>query len=147
MGLFSKLFSSVPSQATVKFASEKEAFFAILYACISVDGDVDDEEIQDFIAAVNANQFLRDLDLIDTYRSLALRKEKHGLEAFVGAALPLINDSRKKSLFITAVDLVLSDGIVDKKEEVLLEDIQKGLSISDDFAQKVIEVMLAKNSI
>lgn len=147
MGLFSKLFSNVPTQAVVKFNNEKEAFFAVLYACISADGDVDDEEIEDFIASVNSNQFLRSLDLLDTYRESAIKKQKYGIEAFVGAALPMIAPERKKSLFISAVDLILSDGVVDKSEEALLEDIQKGLGIDNDFAQKAVEVMLAKNTI
>lgn len=147
MGLFSKLFSNVPTQSVVKFNSEKEAFFAILFACISVDGDIDDEEIADFISSVNSNQYLRSLDLIETYKDSYAKKEKHGMEAFVSTALSMISNERKKSLFVSAVDLVLSDGVVDKEEEALLEDIQKGLSISDDFAQKTVEVMLAKNSL
>ncbi|NBB31861.1 tellurite resistance TerB family protein [Cellulophaga sp. BC115SP] len=147
MGLFSKLFASVPSQATVKFSSENEAFYAVLFACISVDGEVDDEEIEDFVASVNSNQFLRNLPLTELYRDLFLKKQKHGLEAIVAAALPMINESRKKALFVACVDLVLSDGVVDKKEEVLLEDIQKGLNITEDFTQKTVEVMIAKNSI
>lgn len=147
MGLFSKLFASVPSQASVTFDNEKKAFFAILYACISVDGDVDDEEIDDFIATVNANQFIRSLSLVETYRETMLKRQKYGIEAIVSAALPMIGEPRKKALFVSCVDLVLSDGVVDKKEEVLLEDLQKGLSITEDFAQKVVEVMIAKNTL
>jgi uncharacterized tellurite resistance protein B-like protein len=147
MGLFSKLFASVPSQATVKFSSEKEAFFAVLFACISIDGDVDDEEIEDFVATVNSNQFLRTLPHSELYRDLYLKKQKYGLDNIVSAALPMIAESRKKALFVACVDLVLSDGVVDKKEEVLLDDVQKGLGVSDDFAQKTVEVMIAKNSI
>lgn len=147
MGLFSKLFSNVPSQASVKFNSEEEAFYAILFACISVDGDIDDEEIKDFIASVNSNQFLRNLDLVDVYSEMVHKKDKHGLESFVTAALQMIKPERTKSLFVSAVDLVLSDGVVDSAEETLLEDIQKGLNIDNDFAQKAVEVMLAKNSI
>lgn len=147
MGLFSKLFSGVPSQPVVKLNSEKEAFFAIIYACIAVDGNIDDEEIADFVSYVQSNAYLRGMRTIEVYRNMVILKQKHGIEAIVSAALPMIAEKRKPSLFVAAVDMILADGVVDKKEETLLEDIQKGLGISDELAGKVVEVIMIKNSI
>lgn len=144
MGLFSKLFSS-SSQPSIQISNEREAFFAIVYACVAIDGNIDDDEIEALVAFMHSNNYMEGFDSLATYRRMDSLRGKYGIEAIVTAALPAVKASMKPTLFATAVDFILADGIVNSKEETLLEDLQKGLGIADDLASKIVEVMMIKN--
>lgn len=144
MGIFGKLFSSSGTE-TVTYTSEREAFFAVVFACICIDGDVSDEELNNLVTYCSNNAFLNPLPTVESYRKMVGLKNKLGLEAMVTAALPRISADRKPTLFAVAVDFMLADGIVGPKEETLLEDLQKGLEIEESQATKIIEVLLIKN--
>lgn len=144
MGLFSKLFTSA-SQPSIKFSSEHEAFFAIVYACVAIDGQIDDDEIEALVGFMHSNNYMEGFDSLACYRRLDGLKTKYGVAAIVTAALPSVKESMKPTLFATAVDFILADGVVNSKEEVLLEDLQTGLGVADDLAKKIVEVMMIKN--
>lgn len=144
MGLFSKLFSST-SQPSIQFNSDREAFFAIVYACVAIDGEIGDDEIEALVGFMHSNNYMEGFDSLEAYRRLDSLKSKYGVQAIVTAALPSVKETMKPTLFATAVDFILADGIVNAKEEALLEDLQNGLSISNDLATKIIDVMVIKN--
>ena len=144
MGLFSKLFTSA-SQPSIQFSSEREAFFAIVYACVAIDGQIDDDEIEALVAFMHSNNYMEGFDSLAAYRRMDSLKSKYGVPAIVTAALPSVKEVMKPTLFATAVDFILADGVVNTKEEALLEDLQKGLGVSEELASKIIDVMVIKN--
>lgn len=146
MGLFSKLFAP-SSQTTIQFSNEREAFFAIVYACATIDGEIDHDKFEALIAFMKTNNYMEGFDSLEAYRRLSILKSKYGASAIVTSALGHVNESMKPTLFATAVDFILADGVVNDKEESLLKDLQQGLSISQELATKVIDVMIVKNKV
>ncbi len=144
MGLFSKLFSGT-SQPSIQINGEQEAFFAIVYACVSIDGNIDDDEIEALVGFMHSNNYMEGFDSLSAYHRFDGLRSKYGVPAIVSAALPKVKESMKPTLFATAVDFVLADGVVNSKEESLLEDLQKGLGVSEELATKIIDVMIIKN--
>jgi len=144
MGLFGSLFSGV-SKSVVSFSSEKEAFFAIIYACVCADGDVSDEEISALVNYCGNNPIMSGLDLVGTYRRMHDIKNKSGLSEIVSAAIPKISFDKRPTVFAVAVDFMLADGVVGPKEQTLLEELQKGLEVDEALATKIIEVLIIKN--
>ncbi len=144
MGLFSKLFSGA-STPSIHLNSEAEAVFAILYCCMRADGAVSDEEISSLVSYGNTNPMLSRLDLLSTYERMLGIVNKHGIPALVAAALPVITAERRPTVFAVAVDFMLADGVVGQKEQELLADLQKGLTVADEQATRIIEVLLIKN--
>ena len=52
--------------------------------------------------------------------------------------------SLASTVFVLAVDFVLSDGTVDAAEERLIEKLRDALSISDDLVNAAVEVLSIK---
>jgi hypothetical protein len=50
----------------------------------------------------------------------------------------------RKKAFVLAVDIAMSSGDVDEKEEEMLEALQRILRIDDDLARRVVEVIALK---
>ena len=144
MGLFSSIFKA-NVQVSSNIANDKEAFIAILFAAMSADGEIDDEEISALAYYTTNSAYMGGFDLLPFYRKLYALKSKIGMETVVGEALTKVKPEMKESLFANTVNFVLADGIVTKKEEALLEDLQKGLGIEKGQAEKIIEVLLIMN--
>jgi uncharacterized tellurite resistance protein B-like protein len=84
-------------------------------------------------------------DLISQGQRLVSRAGS--LKDSVKAIGELSSPTLKKKLYTLAVDLAMSSGDIDEKEDQLLETYQRLLGIDDAFAEDCIMVMAAKYSI
>jgi uncharacterized tellurite resistance protein B-like protein len=142
MGFFDNILKvSVPEIKT-----EKEAYAAIIYATMAIDGEISEEEVHDLIEMVAHNKLFKGSNINDIFKTIAANYKAAGsFEKMTELAIPMISEKNRGKLFVTVVDVILSDGIVAQKEQDLIEKIKTGLSISDEFAAKAVEVLLIKN--
>lgn len=126
--------------------SEKEAYAAIIYATMAIDGEISEEEVHDLIEMVSMDKMFKGTNINDLFKTIAANYKAAGsFDKMVEVAIPLITNEHKDKLFVTVVDIVLSDGIIAQKEKDLIEKLKSGLHISDDLAAKAVEVLLIKN--
>lgn len=139
-------FDSILKVTTPEIKTEKEAYAAIIYASMAIDGEISEEEVHDLIEMVAHNKMFKGANINDIFKTIAGNYKAAGsFEKMVDLAIPLIKEGNKEKLFITVVDVVLSDGIVAPIEKELIEKLKSGLNISDDLAAKAVEVLLIKN--
>ncbi len=139
-------FDSLLKVTTPEIKTEKEAYAAIIYSSMAIDGEISEEEVHDLIEMVAHNKMFRGANINDIFKTIAANYKAAGsFEKMVEVAIPKITEENKAKLFITVIDIVLSDGVVAQKEKELIEKLKVGLHISDDLAAKAIEVLLIKN--
>jgi uncharacterized tellurite resistance protein B-like protein len=135
MGLFDFIFKD----KKVNIANEKEAFYAILYACAAVDGEIADEEIEHMNKIVANKDLLKGTDLKSLNQKVIQLYKDAGASAgtLVTQAIPKLNTVQKEQCYIAAYEIFLADGNVQGSERKLLEDLQEALDISDAKANEL----------
>lgn len=145
MGLFDKVFSSNAVQ-TNPFTDPREAFFAVLYACMSADGNVDDEEINALVVLTQQKALFRGVNVLDMYRRLAPKVVALGArKETVTLAAPYVPADLRATLFANCVDFAASDGVVGAAEQVILEQIAQALGLTEQESTNIVGVILIKN--
>lgn len=125
----------------------EEATSAILLGIIASDGDISEEEVAAFNAVASHHPILVNQPaaafrkMIDD-QFVVLRKQ--GWEALFDKGAAELPASLANTVFVLAVDFVLSDGTVDAAEERLIEKLRNALSISDDLVTAAVEVLSIK---
>lgn len=139
-------FDSLLKVSTPEIKTEKEAYAAIIYSTMAIDGEISEEEVHDLIEMVSHNKMFKGTNINELFKTIASNYKAAGsFEKMVEVAIPMITEVNKAKLFVTVIDIVLSDGVVAQKEKELIEKLKVGLGISDDLAAKAIEVLLIKN--
>lgn len=147
MSFFGKLFGEGQQITSL---TQQESFVGILYAIIAADGEITNEEAQDFMTTCSRAKIMRSItgnqwkDIIGKCTKVV---KKQSVEALVNLAVQNIPDNMKSGTFAYACELVFADGHADPEEQKLLDIIKTGLNISDELAYKVAEVVTVKNSI
>lgn len=140
MGLFDKF------KSNVEINDEKEAFFATVFACMAVDGEISQEEQVELMGILSKKQIFRNTNIRSMVeKTVKLFQQVGGSMPLIEIAAPKISDNLKLTLFATCADLVLADGVVNQAEKNLMESLQKLLSVDAANAEKVIEVIIIKN--
>ena len=146
MGIFEKVLGQETGTLSL---TKPEAFAAVGVATVSVDGDISQEEIQRVVGDLLSLGTFRGYDiddLIGTFDKVSGLIQKRGTGPIFSAVKVALTKEELKAAFFLAADLALADGIVEPKEEELLEDLKKILQIDDETALKIVEVAVIKNS-
>jgi len=139
-------FDSILKVSKPEINTEKEAYAAIIYSSMAIDGEISEEEVHDLIEMVAHNKMFKGSNINDIFKTIAANYKAAGsFEKMVELSIPLISEKNRDKLFVTVIDIVLSDGIVAQKEKELIEKLKVGLGMTDDFARKAVEVLLVKN--
>ena len=77
-------------------------------------------------------------DLRKRWDKLITISRKRGPANLMASAIPACPPNLKESVFTRAVDLVLSDGVVEDAERQLLGQLEKAPRISDETSNRVI---------
>ena len=148
MGLFDKLFSSnstISQENEYVPLSDYEAWVAILYTCISIDGEVSDIEIDVLVRLLLFKNKFSNIEIVPIYKKAMHAKNEFGPQHIIDKSVQIIKDEDKPTVLSLAAELVLSDGIITDKEKELLEYVTQKLNIDEALASKIIEVTLIKN--
>ena len=142
MGLLSRLMGG---GQTAKKASDDVLLLHGMLLMAGADGTIEQSELSTVQAFFDTLPEFKDKDigaLISQGEKIIARSG--GLKESVRAVGELSTPALKKKLYVLAVDLAMSSGDIDEKEDAMLETYQRLLGIDDKFAQDCIEIMAAK---
>ncbi len=147
MGFFDKIFAGSTATAPKPIIdSEQEAFITIIAAAASADGVMEVEEWDTIIDTLCQKRMFANIDLRAlVHECINNLKNFESLAEAVNDCAPLIKTENRNMVFSVAVDIVLVDGSISPQEQQIIEHLKEKLTISDDFAMKAAEVMLARN--
>jgi uncharacterized tellurite resistance protein B-like protein len=147
MGLFDKVFSSSASKQTEGYTplSDYEAWVAVLYAAISVDGEVSDVEIDFFCRLLVFKNKFAEIDILPFYKNAMNAKSRFGAQHLIDSSATVIKEEDRPTVLALAAELALSDGLITEQEKNLLEYIARKLAIDEQIATRIVEVILIKN--
>jgi tellurite resistance protein len=146
MSLFDS-FSSVRSQSSTALGPV-EAFAAIALVAVAVDGHLSEAEIRTISTTLSRMQLFRSYPnevLGRMFEKLATIMQRQGTDTLLRAAISALPYELHETAFAVATDIVLADGEVTDEEETILNWLCGALSIPQNTALKIIEVMLIKN--
>jgi len=134
------------SKNTPGISDENEAFFAIIFACIAVDGEITIEEMHDVTSIFQKHHLFGDIDLNAYYKKMKkMYKEAGSCERLMQEATPHLSDKMTLTVFANVMDMVFADGVFDRPEQELVKQLKSMLNISDEQESQVKKVIRIKN--
>ena len=125
--------------------TELEAWFGILYSCISADRQITANETKILTRIIHSKQKFAGVDIVPLFlKSIDLKKQL-GQLTFILACCEQIKDEDKNMLFALALEVLLADGVLQEDEKNLIEIISNSLKIAPKMSSKIIEVIFLKN--
>jgi len=138
MSFFEKVFGA---GSDIIALDQQESFAGVLYAIISADGTITEEEDDDFMTMVFRSKLMEDVTK-QRWRNIMTKMNKlmskGGAEALVSLAVQNIPSHLRASVFCYACEL---------NEQKILDIIKRELNIEDEFAYKVAEVVMVKSKL
>jgi uncharacterized tellurite resistance protein B-like protein len=126
---------------------EKEAFMAIMYACMSADNEVSAQEYEEMIHILSRKHLYSGTDLRLLFNKIKSLHQSIGYNSFrlIELAADKISEGLRLTLYTNAIDIFLSDKNFHANEKQLASYLQKALNIDTKWAKKIQEVMHVKN--
>ena len=144
MGLLSRVMGSKPT----KKPTDDVLLIHGMLLMAGADGSIEQSEMSTVQAFIDVLPEFQDKDIDDLIsQGQKIIARSGGLKESVKAVAELSTPALKKKLYTLAVDLAMSSGDIDEKEDALLETYQRLLGIEDGFAQDCIEVMAVKYAV
>lgn len=144
MSLFEK-FGEKNNTAENPVTSEFEAWIGILYSCISADNQIKDSEIASLSKLLYSKEKFSGVDIAPLYAKSYHLKTELGQLKYIAACCELIKEEDKETVFALALEILLSDGLLEKEEKNVIEVLSKRLKIDTGMTSKIIEVIFLKN--
>lgn len=147
MGLFSNIIGN--SSSNFQF-NKQESLVGFMLSIVASDGHISDEEVNDFIQYSNKINILKNIgnkefnEIIDKVFKVYNRE---GLDSLIDKSAEGLPNDMKLGVFTICCDLAYSDGFIEKEEENVLEKIVEYLSIDNDTAMNIVDVISTKNKI
>ncbi len=144
------LFDGLEEYQASKYPSltTKEAFIAIAFAIIAADGIIDNDEQQVLALSMIRMKPFRDMSpeqFKESLHKIYNTLNKNGVDFLIEAAKLALTAERCETAFFFAVDLALSDHVLEESEKAMLSKMQQILNIDAEIARKIIEVAMIKN--
>jgi tellurite resistance protein len=145
MGIFDKIFKEVEAETQL---SQQEAFAGIAMAMAGADGYIAESEWGEIV------NYIRRLRIYDNFSGPAFDKlfdklmtilKKEGPGALVNYSSKELSEELKLTAFACAVDIALADGVMDDEEKEIVNQLAEVLSVPENVAVSIIEVMIIKN--
>ena len=109
------------------------------------DGSFDHEEIETVEAYFAQVPEFHGKNFQEVYQAaIKILRRYPNLQESVKALADLSTRNLKNKCYLLAADIAMSSGDVDEAEDRMLDAMQRVMEVSDDFAQKVIEVLSIK---
>jgi hypothetical protein len=128
--------------------NRKEAFIAIAFAIIAADGHIAGDEQQELALSMVRMTLFRDMtpeQFEDALYKIYDTLNENGVDILINAAKTALTPELRETAFFFAVDLSLSDRVLEESEKNMLGQMQQILEINPDTARKIIEVAMIKN--
>lgn len=142
MGIFDKKYTKATS-VTYTPGNEQEAWIAIMHACIAVDEDVADEELEELAQTLAYKPMFEGHNVREYYKAVLLAHARIGSKQLIDNSVEYISAERKYDLFALTIELVLADGVLASKEEELISYISSALDLEEGTAKKIVDKRLS----
>ena len=125
-----------------------EAFAAISLIAVAADGYITASESKAITTTFSRMQLFTDYSekkmhtMVD---QLLNQIRDQGSDALLTAALEKLPKDLRETAFAVVTDITLADGEISEEEESLLNSLYSSLEISEETANKIIDVMVIKN--
>jgi tellurite resistance protein len=145
MGLLGKFLGNAPA----KKPTDDVLLLHSIMCMAAADGIIEDAEDEMIRNYANTLPEFRDMDGSEFGKCFEMsakiaHKYNRDMKSSLQALNEIQSDAVRKKAFVLAVDIAMSSGDVDEKEEEMLEAMQRILRIDDDLARRVIEVIALK---
>ncbi len=125
-----------------------EAFAALALIAVAADGYITASESKAITTTFSRMQLFSDYSekkmhaMVD---QLLNQIREQGSEALLTAALKKLPTDLRETAFAVVTDITLADGEISEEEESLLNSLYSSLEISEETANKIVDVMVIKN--
>ena len=136
-------------QASAKRLSLQEALVSLLIASARADGSVSAHEansIEHVVAGMKLFRGHSQEGRQKVFATAAERITEQGISSVVQAAAGIVPKDLGVTTFAIAVDLMLSDGGLNPKEEAFVDELRTLLNVERETAGRIIDVLLVKNA-
>lgn len=145
MGIFDTHVQSDTSAIIYTPQSEQEAWVAIMYACMAVDGEISDTEIDKMCELLIVKKLFNNKDIADYYEPVMKAHNLAGSRSIIDNSVSTIDAPNKPTLFALTMEILLADGILGDNEKKIAEYLSTSLELNNELAKKIVDVMLLKN--
>lgn len=127
--------------------NEKEAFLAIIYACMSADNHVSDQELKEMTYILAKKKLYAGVDILEIYTRVQSTYQFIGYNSFklIEMAAVHISQGLRMTLYAHAMEIFLSDKNFHANERQLASYLKKVLEIDEQQAAKIQEVINIKS--
>jgi len=142
MSIFDKTYKS--TAVTYSPQNEQEAWLAIMHACIAVDDDVADAELEELAQILASKALFEGHDVRAYYKTILYAHAQIGSKRLIDNSVEKISPDNKANLFAVTIELLLADGLIAEKEEELITYVYSALELDTAVAKNIIQTFLAK---
>jgi hypothetical protein len=140
MGLFDRTYKT--TLITYSPVNEQEAWIAIMHACIAVDEEVADEELEELSDTLDSKPLFEGHDVRQYYRNVLLAHARIGSKQLIDISVDQVSPANKPALFAACIELLLADGVLADKEEELIRYLYSALDLEEKVAKSIITSIL-----
>ncbi|NNV54305.1 tellurite resistance TerB family protein [Limnovirga soli] len=145
MKLFDELFKPAETHiASYSPFTVQEAYMAIFYSILHADEDWGEKEFKALDAILMRLRVFEDENINFYIAEVKEQYLKYGAIPLINGGLHLISQRLKPQLFCLCAELVLANESITHKEQKILEYLADASNISEELAQKIIEVTLLR---
>ncbi len=126
----------------------QEGYAGVLLCATACDGHIADEEAQSLFLILSQKKLYQRLSpqqFSSIFDRLMGQLKKGGPEKLLDKCYPVVPPELRESVFANAVDIVLSNGQVDKEEKEFIDDLKVKFELDDTRAKTIVKVMVYKN--
>jgi uncharacterized tellurite resistance protein B-like protein len=144
MSILKKIFGSSSSPKKYIPESEQEAWIAIMYACMHIDGHISDSEIHTMFHLLEKQPLFKRKHVADYYQPAMLGHRKVGDYALIDFSVPLIQEDHKVIIFGLIMQLLLADGVLSDTEKDIAEYLTKAMHLDMKVAKQIVDELLVQ---
>jgi uncharacterized membrane protein YebE (DUF533 family) len=133
---------------SAKKLTPQQAFAGILLAASACDGHISDTEADSLMAAVGRMRLFQrvsDKEFSQVMNKLMGILKKQGPDGLIEGCCAALPKELANAAFANACNLVLADGVVDSDEKEFIEKLRDKLSLDNNIAKAIAQVMVIKN--
>ncbi len=144
MGLFDKFNNGKKLELT-----EAEAVFCIFLSIIYADGKMSDDEMSGLGYYFSKIKLFKKMTISELFSEFqkVFKGFEYNTEKVVESCCPFISAENRLPVFIYCCDFVYSDSTEKPNEERILEKIMYGLTLDENLAENVIQIMKRKSQL
>lgn len=137
------LFDAFKKKQKVEFTCNEDAIVTLMVAIGSLDGDLDQNEIQALIGIAQINSSLANASLRSSFELAVKYLKVNGAGQSAVDAFTYLPEELHATALSFACLVTLADGIVTAEEESKLMELSQVSSLSEEESQAIINVSMA----